>query len=243
MVFQHANKKRAVSLSGKWEDTLGCMMSFIGSPSLKSFNRIRLDRGYVQSMFRDFLTLTDGYLDVYEDALFGKLDRTEVDAYHDRVGLKHGNDMVQLVNHAKCFFREYLRTKDQIVKNYSWYLDGRASYDVAKSAYGTIGVDDLRANYHLAAAKAVNHYDPGKGTFKAYMDLWLHKVKLDSGRIEASRNQMQMSKRDMEKTGVLDDAASPERDSEKRSRVESMNRLAKVIDGDGFLSEYLGLVV
>ena len=143
MVFQHTNKRKAVSLEHKWKAVLSKLSAFIADPTPENFLEVNLDRGYTQSMIFNFLTLVDGYEGTYQKCFLGSIKSRstglyqQLETYHTKVGVKNARDILQLVSHVKHIFGEYLKVRDQIMLNYHKYISNKAIYETSKFNIGT----------------------------------------------------------------------------------------------------------
>ena len=241
MLFQTNNKKRHVSIEHNWSDALDKMAFFLFSPNIESFGDMLLDRGYVQAMLKDFLSVTKGYGKRHVDLAAQPYDQLfgagQVDSlglrYHRPTLLKDGGNLMQCVMHVQFMYKCILDFKGMLVGNYMKYMR-KAS---RKST--TIKHDDLMQEYFLAANKAINHFHPKRGTFKAYQDVWMRKIYLRNVPGGDADNQfMEMPLDDLGEQTVSDDLNDV---VNEKSSIGEIRRMAEMIDPNGYVLEAIGL--
>ncbi len=244
LIFQHTNKRKAVSLTYKWEKTISVLASFLAEPTLNKFLKLNLDRGYSQSMIVHFQNIAKDYHETYSN-IFGKKMKLstqraylDLETYHSAVGLKHSKDMIQTINSINYWYSEYLKIRNQIVLNYSTYLQNKAQYDANKTNFG-VDQDDLQQNYYLAANRAVNHFNKDKGTFKSYLDLWLRKAKMSGNHFRKSGTGQYNIGDKEEILGHDENAPSIEVDILSEMDPTRLKELTYLIDPDGYFYDLL----
>ena len=227
MFFQLSNKKRHVSLVHDWRTTIGKMSVFVSDPSWPRFKEINLDRGYQQAMLGDFVASANGYERKYDEYMKSSyLDMMtkhakEIDDYHRLLCIRGKRDLYQCVASVRYFYECIKAFKNMLIGNYLGYLGKTAG---KAGEYGM----DLAQEYYAAANKAIDHYNPSKGTFKSYLDIWIRKVygkKTQENRGASSRSGA-LSIDDVDE-GLEDEESDPMEMSllaEELSRRVSVNR-------------------
>ena len=229
MMFQHRNKKRHVSIAYQWREALGRMADFVACPSRETFDAVVLDRGYSQVMIKNFLkTLNDYERLCMETALSDNAleyaPGTLLDL-EEKVGSK-GPGLMQSKMKVEYLGRCVREFKDIMIGNYAAYIK-------KKAAYAGNAREDMEMVYYMAADKAINHFNPMKGTFKSYLDIWMRKFYGE----EVARQGQSETVMDMEL--MAEEVVS---DSVKtgQSDLSVLHGLARQLDPRGWLEKVLG---
>jgi len=180
--YQLHHKKRNVSYRYTWRDNISNLIQFCGDPTLKRFLNLHICRDYIFYMIDDFTRLTTDFRQVLSDSIKHRNKRLQANVlmqvFYKKIGFHGDNDILFVINHVEFLKEEYLNIRDLLIHNYKDYAMSKAVADYKNMAhYSDISIDDMRQNYILPIIKAINKYDIDKGSFKAYLDIWIRKYR------------------------------------------------------------------
>lgn len=260
IVYQHANKKRRISIEHKWEEAIERMLYFLERPTSDNFQDIVIDRGFAQTMIFGFNECVAGYMDTYsrvfDDPIGSMRDEYwTLDDYHKRVGKKANvRDLLCVINHVSYMTSEMEQFRNMILTNYAKYIVGLANSDSSNSPLMT-SRENLRQIYYLAANKAINHYNPKRGTFKPYLDLWIKKYRNSSSSfrnlafsapngVRANNFYVSLDSTDSTQDSFRNDSRElvyEERAADYGYSLERLTQLASVVDKEQYTLRAMGL--
>lgn len=179
--FYTENHRRKVSSLDK-EDTFTTIFLFLVAPQdqkLKRLKAIKLERSILRLIISTFLDKTDCYQELH---IAGtqypnrKQPQLLMDTIEKSLGYTKEEDLFLAINAVKFWNEQACEFKNQLLEKYTRLIvtNSQSFYDTNNSK---MSLDDIIQNIFLFSSKALDKYDPGKGTLTPYIQSWMKHAK------------------------------------------------------------------
>lgn len=133
----------------------------------KVLRRMRLERSIVAELVGSWLSALENYKDACESG-----DSETANKLSNNVGyFNTAYSLYAAVNDASFWFKQYTSFKEKILQKFL-KLCATQAQACYKANDSRITLDDLIQNYILYAGRAIDKFDPKKGTLGSYIQTW-----------------------------------------------------------------------
>lgn len=172
------NRKRKLSSIPR-EHLIGNLCAVLTHPDRKAkfefFRACRLERSFVHSFIRKFLSDNEGYLETYREFILNP----EPDARAHISNLSYIGagcnrvEMYKMISHATAYLEKFYEFRSTVLDNYLRHSSSQAKAYMSASSNTQVDFLDLKQSILKAMVVALDKYDSSKGALTSYIKWWI----------------------------------------------------------------------
>lgn len=219
----------------------------------KALRLAKLDRGFYFAVLDQFFQQTKEYTQMLADCendltrhRYAK--RAKLHEIEKRVAA--GPDLLLAITNARFWYEEASEFKRMLAEKYLRHAVNNAVKLNGKRGFFNIELDDVIQNHALAVSKAIDKFDPTKGTLTAYINTWFMDARNNKNHLIVTPNTVSMDSDqygdgdDTEDSSSFDPSSCspcPTHAMERQEEINEIRWLARYADPTGVGRFSLGI--
>lgn len=247
-VFAYQNVRSAIKVSSENKDNLNVdIFNFLCSSdvksSIKSFEKIHLNRGIIIGALTRFLQLGEKYNELWSPFNTQDIQQKTISSLNieTQLGLTGSrcNKFFTVYKHVRYWMQLALEFRSKILQKYvrMALLQAKKTYE---DYHHVIDLDDISSIYIATVGKAIDRCDSRLGVLTTFIQNWLQSARSEVQDIIASITPCSSYEELLEESpeGSMFPAISPNTSYEN---IQYIAHQAKKVDPDGVLRIMLGI--